>query len=169
MKNFLVIVIFALTTLTLNAQEDRTNFRAGINAGLVQGDFSDFYSFNLGLDLVYVWGVSKTLDLGFATGFSNAFGEEDTLDGGLNGTTSFDNVQFLPVAGALRVYPAYGFKFGGDLGYAVGTNEGNEGGLYYKPVVGVDVNGNTEINVAYAVVSNDAAFSTIQVGVLFLF
>ena len=169
MKNLLIAAFFILTALTLNAQVDRTNFRAGINAGIVQGDFSDSYSLNLGVDLVYVWGLSKTLDLGFATGFSNAFGEEVTLEGDLSGTTSFDNVQFIPVAGALRIYPSYGFKFGGDLGYAVGINDGNEGGLYYKPVVGVDVNGNTEINVGYAVVSNDATFSTIQLGVLFLF
>jgi len=170
MRYLLAIAVFSCTVLTLNAQVDRTNFRVGINAGLVQGDFSDFYSFSLGLDVVHVWGLSKALDLGFATGFNNAFGEDETVtDGGLSVATEFDNVQFVPVAGALRIYPTYGFKFGGDLGYAVGINAGNEGGFYYKPIVGVDVNGNTEINVSYAVVSNDATFSTIQLGVLFLF
>lgn len=170
MKSFFFLLLCFLTTLVSNAQVDRTNFRAGINAGFVQGDLADAYSFELGLDVVYVWGLSRELDLGLATGFNNAFGEEETTDaGGFTITTEFDNFQYIPLAAALRIYPTYGFKFGGDVGYAVGLNEGNAGGLYYKPVVGVDVNGNTELNVSYAVVDNDIAFSVIQLGVLFLF
>ncbi len=170
MKFLSIFIVLVLISISLNAQVDRTNFRAGVNAGLVQGDFSDAYSFSLGIDIVYVWGLSRELDLGFATGFNNAFGEEQSFsNGGLTVTTEFDNIQYIPAAAALRIYPTYGFKFGGDVGYAVGVNAGNEGGLYYKPMVGVDMNGTTEIGISYAVISDDVTFSMVQLGVLFLF
>ena len=154
----------------MHSQVDRTNLRVGINAGAVLGDASDFYSFSLGLDVLHVWGLSREIDLGFATGFTNAFGEKETLDtGGVVIETEFDNAQFIPLAGALRIYPSYGFKFGADVGYALGINEGNEGGFYYRPIIGVDVNGSTELNVSYFSVENEGSFSTVLLGVLFLF
>lgn len=67
--------------MTLTAQKvDRSNFRAGLNAGLVLGDFSEAYSLSLGIDVYQHWGVSKEIDLGVATGFSNAFGEKQEID-----------------------------------------------------------------------------------------
>ena len=157
-------------SLSIHSQVDRTNFRVGLNAGTVTGDFSDFYSFTLGVDVLHVWGLSRELDLGLATGFTNAFGEEETFtEGDITVETEFDNAQFIPVAAAVRVYPTYGFKFGGDVGYAIGVNEGNEGGFYYRPIIGVDVNGSTELNVSYTAVQDDETFSSILLGVLFLF
>jgi len=158
-------------SISLSAQTDRTNFRAGLNGGLVTGDFSDAYSFVLGLDIYQHWGVSKKLDLGIASGFSNAFGEKERVSAaGSFIETEFDNVQFIPVAASLRIYPISGFKLGGDVGYAIGINEGNEGGFYYRPSIGVDINGGiTELNVSYMSVGGDVAFSSLLLGVLFLF
>jgi hypothetical protein len=172
MKNLLTTLVLVITTLSIQAQGtvDRTNFRAGINAGLVTGDASDFYSFSLGLDILHVWGLSKEIDLGVATGFNNAFGEEETFsEGGVTINTEFANVQYIPAALALRIYPSYGFKFGGDIGYGIGVSDGFDGGFYYKPLIGVDLNGSTELNVSYAAISNDGTFATVMIGVLFLF
>lgn len=163
--------VLLLITLGVQAQVDRTNFRAGANVGLVVGDFSEAYSLNLGLDIYQHWGVSREVDLGIATGFSNAFGEKQTItNGGLSVETEFDNVQFIPIAGSLRIYPASGFKIGGDVGYAVGVNKGNNGGFYYRPTIGFDISGGTtEINVSYFAVNDDVTFSSVLLGFLILF
>ena len=88
MKKYILTIVFVLLVISLQAQVDRTNFRAGINAGIVTGDASDFYNFNLGIDVLHIWGLSKVIDLGFATGFNNAFGEEESFtNGGLTITT----------------------------------------------------------------------------------
>jgi len=168
---FIISFIFIFSfALALHSQVDRTNLRIGINAGAVVGDASDFYSFTLGLDVLHVWGLSREIDLGIATGFLNAFGERDTLDvDGLTLDTQFYNAQFIPIATALRVYPSYGFKLGGDIGYALGVDAGNEGGFYYRPMVGIEINGTTELNVSYSTINNEGSFSNVLIGVLFLF
>lgn len=172
MKSIIITFVLIVAAFSVQAQGtvDRTNFRAGINAGIVTGDASDFYSFSLGLDILHVWGLSREIDLGIATGFNNAFGEEETFsDAGITISTDFANVQYIPAAVALRIYPSYGFKFGGDIGYAIGVSDGFDGGLYYKPLIGLDINGSTELNVSYAAISSNGTFSTAMIGVLFLF
>ena len=163
-----LVLVFAVFAMQAQRNVDRTNFRAGINGGLVLGDLSEDYSFSLGIDLYHHWGVSKALDIGVTAGFTNAFGEKQIGDG----ETEFDNIQFLPVGASFRVYPGknVGFKFGGDIGYAVGIDEGNEGALYYRPSIGIDLRqGTSELNISYFVVNDEAAFSSVLLGYIFLF
>lgn len=170
--SLLILFLSFISLQTLNAQYvDRTNFRAGVNAGLVLGDYSESYSLVLGLDIYHHWGISKTLDLGVATGFSNAFGEKKTISAaGITTETTFDNIQFIPLAGSLRIFLAKGFKIGGDVGYGLGINSGNEGGFYYRPALGIEMNGgSSEFNVSYSAVSSEQTFSSALVGFLFLF
>ena len=150
---------------------DRTNFRAGLVGGIVVGDFSEAYSLNLGLDIYHHWGVSKEIDLGLTTGFMNAFGEKQTIsNGSISVETEFDNIQFIPVGASVRIYPTSGFKFGGDVGYAIGINEGNKGGLYYRPSLGIDLSGgSSELNISYMAVNDDVTFGSVLLGYLFLF
>lgn len=171
MRVLSVILFFTIFNLSLHAQVDRTNFRAGLNAGMTVGDFSDAYGLNLGLDITQHWGVSREIDLGLVTGFVNAFGEKETVDlGGATIETEFDNVQFIPIAGSIRIYPTSGFKIGGDVGYGIGVNKGNNGGLLYRPMIGVDMNGgSSELNISYFAVNDDVTFSSVLVGFLFLF
>ena len=51
--------------------------------------------------------------------------------------------------------------------YAVGINEGNEGGFYLRPLIGYNITGNTELNVSYVNISNDGSFSIATLGILF--
>lgn len=171
MKKFLLFVVFSsICFYSVSAQTDRTNFRAGFHAGLPVGDASDISSFSIGVDLNYHWGVSKTLDFGFATGFINAFGKTETVSSDfIEIELDFADVQFLPIAGSTRVYITPDFKFGGDIGYAIGINEGNDGGLYYAPMMGVQISPSTELALSYRAVSNDGTFSVLTAGVLFLF
>ena len=170
---FTLFLIFTAFALQAQRNVDRTNFRAGINGGLVLGDFSEAYSFGLGVDMYHHWGVAKALDIGVTAGFFNAFGsKENTSANGEITETEFDNVQFLPVGASIRVYPGknVGFKFGGDVGYAVGINAGNEGALYYRPSLGIDLrDGTSELNISYFVVNDEIAFSSVLLGYLFLF
>lgn len=169
-KTILVIVTVFIAGFTANAQ-DRSSFKAGLIAGIPVGDAADVSSFAIGLDAAYHWGVSEVFDVGLATGFINAFGDTTTVSGGgLSIETEFEDFQFLPLAGSVRIYPTYQFKLGVDVGYAVGVNDGNEGGLYYRPLIGYNITGNTELNVSYVAVDNNGAtFSIAMVGLLFLF
>ena len=118
----------------------------------------------------YLWGVSELLDVGLATGFVNAFGDTETISEGIiEIEAEFEDYQFIPLAASFRIYPTFEFKFGADVGYAVGINEGNEGGFYYRPLVGYNITGNTELNVSYTAVDNIGTFAIATLGVLFLF
>jgi hypothetical protein len=74
---------------------------------------------------------------------------------------------------SLRVYPGknVGFKFGTDVGYAIGVSEGNEGALYYRPSMGIDLrNGSNEINISYFSVNGDGTtYASVLAGFLILF
>ena len=168
-KTFLTTLTLVMLIFSAKAQ-DRSSFKAGFNAGLPVGDAADVSSFSVGLDLAYHWGVSELLDAGFASGFINAFGETRTFSGGgVTVETKFEDFQFLPLATSVRIYPTYEFKLGADVGYAVGINEGNEGGFYLRPLIGYNITGNTELNVSYVNISNDGSFSIATLGILFLF
>lgn len=161
-RTYLIALVFFTMILTAYSQ-DRSSFKAGFNAGMPVGDASEISSFSAGLDVNYHWGVSELLDVGVATGYIHAFGET------LEGQTEFEDIQFFPVAASVRIYPTYHFKFGADAGYAVGVNAGNDGGLYYRPIVGYNITGNTELNVSYTAVNNNGTFAIATVGILFLF
>ncbi len=172
-KKTFVLAIIALVAVSFSSMAqhvDRTSFKAGVHAGVPFGDISDFSNFELGLDLGYHWALSELVDAGLATGFMNAFINNDTVDfGSVVVEGDFPNIQYIPAAAAFRVYPTYDFKVGADVGYAVGVNEGNSGGFYIRPMIGANVSSNTEINISYVKISDDYDFSMAALGILFLF
>ena len=165
------LLIFAvLINSVVLAQVDRSFFKAGFHAGIPVGDAAEISSFSLGLDLYQHFGISKTLDIGLATGFTNAFIKEEIQLGDIVLETEFDNVQFLPAAVFFRYYPSLKVNLGCDFGYALGINEGNEGGLYYRPTLNFEVARNAGLNFSYTGINQDnATWSTITGGVTFLF
>ncbi len=169
----LLLVLSFLNTHAQNDYTDRDKFKIGVNAALPLGDAADFSSFSLGLDVAYQYGVSKSFDIGLASGFTNAFGKtENFSDGGITIETSFDNIQFLPLAGVFRFYPTVRSRvnFGADLGYAVGISDGNSGGFYYRPIVVIDIGRGTEINFSYTGISLDGgSWETATLGLHFAF
>lgn len=167
----LVFVLFFLSFYCLSAQYvDRSFFKAGFHGAIPVGETADIASFSLGVDLFQHWGVSKEIDLGIATGFTNAFLKDEIEVNGITIETDFDNVQFLPVAGLIRIYPTSSFNLGADVGYAVGINEGNDGGFYYRPCLSLKINSNTELHFSYTGVSQDGStWSTVTGGIAFLF
>ena len=170
-KGFLTTILLLFAFVTLSAQYvDRTFFKAGVHAALPVGDAADIASFGLGLDLYQHWGITKTIDLGVATGFTNAFVKDEITSGDIVIETEFDNVQFLPLAALVRFYPALKFNIGADIGYALGINEGNEGGFYYRPTLNFEVGGNTGLYFSYTGINNDGGtWATVTGGLLILF
>ena len=163
MRKLVVILALMAVSFGINAQEGA---KAGINIALPVGDAGDVSGFSVGVDLLYHWAVSDEFNAGVATGFTNAFGK--SVDVGGLGSIDVPDVQFIPVAGSARYNASEEFSVGADLGYAIGLNDGNDGGFYYRPVVGYGVSDNVELNLSYTGISLDGAtWSTIALGVLF--
>jgi hypothetical protein len=161
MKKVLVVAL-ALIGFSMNAQE---GFKLGANLGLPVGDAGDVSGFSVGLDAQYIFETAGEFDLGVATGFTNSFGK--TI-GDSTFSIEIDDVQFLPLAGVARYKASEEFSIGTDLGYALGINDGNDGGFYYRPTVGYAVSEGIEINASYTGISLDGGtWSTVNLGVLF--
>lgn len=163
MKKLVLITMFAACSLGVTAQE---GFRAGINLAFPVGDAGEVSGFSLGIDALYHWAVTEDFNAGIATGFTNAFGKN--IDSGI-GSVEISDVQFLPIAASGRYNASDAFRVGIDLGYAIGISDGNDGGLYYRPIAGIAVTEQTEVNLSYTGISLDGAtWSTIALGVLFV-
>lgn len=159
MRKILVFGCMLLMGVSLQAQE---GFNLGINLGLPVGDASDFSSFSLGVDANYLWNVSESLDVGVATGFTNAFGKTFEI---LGEEFDAEDVQFIPIAAAGRYHVTDKFRAGADVGYAIGINDGNDGGFYYRPILAYSLSQSMEVNFSYTGISLDGAtWSTINLG-----
>ena len=157
MKKLLLVAAIAVFGLSsVNAQ----NFNGGVSLGLPIGDSGDAYTFNVTLDVNYLWNVSDTFDAGIASGYSHNFG-----DGDLN----VDDASFLPIAAAGRLNLSDDFVLGADIGYAIGISpDGNDGGFYYAPKLQYSVSEKMDIVGAYRGVSLDGgSFDVLTLGVEF--
>lgn len=162
MKKAIFAAFLFMAALSIQAQAGPS---VGVNVGLPTGDAGDVSSFSLGIDFTYLWNVSDKFDAGAAVGFSNAFGKE--IDTGL-GSFQIDDIQFLPIAAAGRVHLAEDFSAGVDLGYALGVNDGNDGGFYYRPMVGYSLSEKLGLTLSYTGISLEGDFNwnTINLGLM---
>jgi len=155
MKKLLLVAALAVFSFTsMNAQ----TFKIGASAGVAVSDAGDVADWALGVDAYYYFtDVDDVVELGVNAGFRNFFMSED----------AFDDGQFLPLAAAARI-KLFGIVSGGaDLGYAVGINDGNDGGFYYRPVVGIDIADTIELNVSFESISNDGVtWGNLNAGIL---
>ncbi len=153
-KLFLGAMMIALG-FTVNAQG---SFNVGVNAALPTGDVKDFFTFALGLEANYLFEVSDTFEVGPSLSYVNYFGEDGV-----------DDFSFLPIAAAARFAAGDSFTLGADLGYAVGLSpDGNDGGFYYRPMVGYDISENFMLQATYSGISADGeTFSSFGLGAVF--
>ena len=160
MKKLLLFCLFSIFTLSsLQAQE---GFRLGIQGGIPSGDFDEAVSLMIGADVGYMWVLGEYFDLGIATGYIHGFGDNFGLE-----SEAGEDVQFLPVAGAFRFWPVRDLSIGGNVGQAIGINDGNDGGFYYRPMLAYLFNQTTEINISYTSIDLDVAtWNTISVGLV---
>src|SRR5690606_6084297 len=108
--------------------------------------------FGVAFDAAYLVAVADSFQVGPAVGYQHYFAKEQ------NGFTP-DDLQFIPLAGAAR-FDLDGLFFGADLGYAIGIDDGNEGGFYYRPKVGYDL-GSVALILSYTGISmKETVFSS---------
>ena len=158
MKKLMLVMVAVMLGFTVTAQD---GFRAGVNVGFPSGDASDFATFAIAVDLGYLFDVSDNFQAGVATGYSHSFGDEYM---GID----LDDVQFIPLAASGRLALGDNFGLGADVGYALGVNDGNDGGFYYAPRVSYGISDAIDIVAAYRGVSKDGnSWDIISLGVEF--
>lgn len=156
-KLLLSTLIVVLSFTSMNSQ----TFKIGASAGVAASDAGDIADWALGVDAYYyLTNVDAIVEIGVNAGFRNFFMSDD----------AFEDGQFLPLAAAARL-KLFGILSGGvDLGYALGINDGNDGGFYFKPVVGIDIADTVELTGSFESISNDGVtWGNINVGILFEF
>ncbi|MGB5818395.1 MAG: hypothetical protein WBG90_02845 [Saonia sp.] len=164
MKHIILVFTLSFLGMGLYAQE---GFKIGIQGGLPFDDFNDEVGVVVGLDVGHMWALGEVVDLGVATGFIYGFQETFQTDTIL---TDLSDVQFIPLAGSIRIWPSDSFSLGVEGGQAFGINDGNEGGLYYRPVIGYLMGANTELNFSYTTIElEDRSWTTVNLGVLYTF
>lgn len=165
MKKVLLIAAIAVFGFTsVNAQEG--GIKAGVNFGLPMGDASDITTFNAGVDFAYLFSVADSFMVGPMVGYSHFFGDEMEFFGV---TVEIDDIQFVPIAASARFYASEDMFFGADLGYAVGINDGNDGGFYYRPKAGYNL-GAIGLVLSYQGISvTGGTFSSLNLGIEFGF
>ncbi|AIY12980.1 hypothetical protein [Cellulophaga baltica] len=161
MKKLLVLAAF----ICFGTSYGQEGLKFGIKGGLPLENFNDQVGVVLGADFGHMWALSETIDLGIMTGyihgFPEKFGTEDV-------SITLPSIQFLPVAASLRIWGSNSFSFGGDIGTAIGLNDGNDGGFYYRPQIGFLMGPSTELNFSYTGIQLDeAAWNTVTLGILY--
>lgn len=163
MKRLFLIVAVAL--MSIAATQAQGQFRAGISGGLPIGDAGDLATFAIAVDLGYLFEISDAVAIGATTGYSHSFG--DTIDFGF-GQVEIEDIQFIPIAASGRFKVASNFTLGGDVGYALGVNDGNDGGFYYSPRAQYGVSDAIDIVVAFRGVAVDGgSWDIVSAGVEF--
>ena len=114
-----------------------------------------------------MWNISDSFDAGIATGLVYVFGK-DWEDGAF--TIEVEDGQYLPLAVSGRLSVSDNFSIIADIGYAIGLNDGNEGGFYYRPGVAYNISDRTNINLTYTGVTDEFFdYNSINIGVGFKF
>lgn len=162
MKKLLLLSLFSF--LFFNSIHAQEGFRIGIQGGIPSGDFDEAVSLMVGADVGYMWVLGEYFDLGLAAGYIHGFGDKFELE---SVASERPDIQFLPLAGAFRFWPVRDLSLGANVGQAIGINDGNDGGFYYRPMIGYLFNQTTEINVSYTGISlDDVTWNTISVGLV---
>ena len=164
MKRLLLLsMLFLICGTTLSAQT--TSLKLGAHAGLPVGDMNNAYSYNAGADLSYLVGIAGIVEFGAQVGYMHYF-----QDSGEEGDVSWegDDSSYVPLAGSGRI--DMGPVFAGlDLGYALGLEDGNDGGFYYRPKIGFGFLGLTLVGSYSGISADGIEVNSINLGLEFGF
>lgn len=161
MKRIILLLFFTLIGISLYGQR---GMKIGIHGGLPLNEFQDKASVMLGLDAGYRFALGEVVDFGVMTGYIHGFPEKYHLDYGVD----LPSIQFVPLAGSVRIWPSNSFSLGVDVGQAFGINKDNNGGLYYRPTLGYLMGSQAEVNISYTGISLEGAtWATVSIGILY--
>ncbi len=158
-KIFFVLVVL----LSINSFSQENQFNIGINGGITTGDIKPISSAAFGIDANYLFKVFDGISLGPSLNFLYFLTDE------VNGVQP-DAFVYLPIGGAIRFQSLSDYFYVGlDLGFAIGISpSGDNGGLFFKPMVGYNVTENLKLNLFYsAVKKRQPAYSYVGLGIAF--
>lgn len=163
MKNFLSSLLFLLMATGLYGQR---GMKIGVHGGLPVSEYKDVTSLMLGLDAGYRFALGEVVDFGVMTGYIHAFPEKYHLEYG----ESHSSIQFIPLAGSVRIWASNTFSFGADVGQSFGINAGNKGGFYYRPTLGYLMGAQTELHISYTGIQlEEKRWTSLSLGILYTF
>jgi len=126
MKKLLLSAFIAVLGLGwANAQE---GLKAGAHVGVPVGDVSDYFGFNFGAEVSYLYPVMENLHVGGTAGVDLFSGKEITNTG-----TKFKGLTLLPIAASAQYDFLDQFFAGVDLGYALSLSKDYNGGFFFQP------------------------------------
>lgn len=165
MKKITLFSLLMLFGVAVTQAQGEGSLRGGVHAGIPVGDAGDLTTFAIAVELGYLFDLSDDFQAGPRIGYSHSFGDE--VDTGI-GTIEIDDIQFLPIGGAARFNVSDQFGLGADIGYALGINDGNDGGFYYSPRASYAVSNSVDLVLAYRGITRDGgSFDMITFGVEF--
>ncbi|MDT7830017.1 outer membrane beta-barrel protein [Pricia sp. S334] len=156
-----------LLTLIFTTASSQEGFKIGAHGGIPIGDFNDRIGVVVGADIGYMWAPNKIFDIGLKAGIVHGFPERFRAE---SVSIKLPSLQFAPIAASIRIWAAKSFSFGGDVGQAFGLNEGNDGGFYYRPQIGIQTGPQSEVNFSYTGIDiGDRTWNTITLGYTYTF
>ncbi|CAM3500606.1 hypothetical protein ELOC111193_08275 [Elizabethkingia occulta] len=171
MKKNLFIGVFALLGFAANAQT-KGNFKLGTHIGVPTGNLADVASFNVGIDMAYLFNIDTNFKAGFTTGYSHYFVKDYTIEySGGKFTLQPEDIAIIPVAATAKYNFEPNFFIGADLGYAffVVGGEGTTGAFYFQPRLGYQLK-NNELYISYKGMSKEGTtIGSVNLGYAYTF
>lgn len=137
MKKLLFAATFVVAGfIGANAQSEGSGFRFGAGASLALpiGDWSDFWSFGVGVEAQGEYSFSEKVALVFNSGYTSFIGKK--VDLGF-GEERIDAVGVIPILAGVRAYPATQFFIGARAGLGIFTGGGESTTVFqYRPEIG---------------------------------
>ena len=164
MNKYFILLLALCLSNGIFAQE---GFKFGIQAGIPLDDYNEAVSVVLGADFSYMYPLGEVVDVGPAVGYIHGFAEtfQTTII-----REEQEAVQFLPLSAGVRFWTSNYFSFGGNIGYAMGISDGNEGGLYYRPTIAYLMSSSVEVNLSYTGIDvEETTWSTVTLGIVYNF
>ena len=139
-----------ITTVAVLGMFFNIQAQEGFNVGGYLGvpvDGSEYATFSIGFDANYLFEVTDRIDVGPAVNLSHSFGKKRYyINDDFNEVSISDPFQFVAIAGAGRFSINDKMTAGVDAGFAIGINDGNDGGFYFRPLFGYNIKENIQLN-----------------------
>ena len=153
MKKILFIAVLFFFFSGMFSSYSQADLKLGLNGGFPVGDTSSFTDFHWGFDAAYLFEQVGIFQVGPLLGYSSFVGNGDVA-----------GAQFIPLAASGRVDLSIVF-LGVDLGYAIAATDGVNGGIYYRPKVGLGMRFFNLIASYSGISVDEGQYSSVNLGI----
>jgi hypothetical protein len=150
-----ILLLFAFSIGALYGTNAQNQLKLGLNIGTAVNYYFGDANVALGADFSYLFPVSERLSFGPNAGFTLLL---------VNGS---DNYGLLPITASGRYHFTDKFFAGADLGYSLIFIDEVNGGFYYRPKVGYELNTISLLASYIGITQNGGSFSIVSLGVEF--